>query len=333
MSKPEIEYNIPGRLNIALSVFSVATCLLLLYIATRTSGWQFWAVGFLFSLCANTVFSLMHESVHRVYHPNKRVNEAMGRIAAAIFPTSFTFQRAMHLGHHRRNRTDVEMFDMYYSDDNLFLKYMQWYGLLTGFYWALIPVACMAFLVFPWLLSTTSKQSENSISIMRTGAAAMLSGLKGYSSTIIRIEVLAATTLHVCLIASGFVSWQAWLFCYWMFAVNWGALQYADHAWSPRDIKNGAWNLRVHPLLRVFFLNYHDHKAHHQNPHVSWIHLPKLVKESDAERPGFFEIYWRMWKGPTLTTDPPPAPLDSNLDILISKDSFRSSPAKYPKSL
>ncbi len=37
----------------------------------------------------------------------------------------------------------------------------------------------------------------------------------------------------------------------------------ADHAFSPRDVVNGAWNLRVLPWTRALALNYHHHKAHH----------------------------------------------------------------------
>ena len=32
--------------------------------------------------------------------------------------------------------------------------------------------------------------------------------------------------------------------------MNWSALQYADHAWSPLDVRDGAWDLRINPLVR-----------------------------------------------------------------------------------
>ena len=56
--------------------------------------------------------------------------------------------------------------------------------------------------------------------------------------------------------------------------MNWGGLQYADHAWSERDIKNGAWNLAVPKWMQAVFLNYHYHKVHHQHPRTPWVNLP-----------------------------------------------------------
>jgi len=89
------------------------------------------------------------------------------------------------------------------------------------------------------------------------------------------------------------------------FAVNWSALQYADHAWTERDVRNGAWNLRVNPLVRYLFLNYHHHKAHHQHTNVSWLYLPKYVDYLE-HRPSFLSVYWNMWLGPRPYPEVPP---------------------------
>jgi fatty acid desaturase len=62
-------------------------------------------------------------------------------------------------------------------------------------------------------------------------------------------------------------------------------------------ISEGAWNLKVNPLVRALFLNYHHHLAHHQAPQTPWIHLPKLVRR-DSPQPQFWRIYLRMWLGP-----------------------------------
>jgi len=91
-------------------------------------------------------------------------------------------------------------------------------------------------------------------------------------------------------------NWQGWLLCHWAFALHWSALQYVDHAWSPRDIINGAWNLKVLPISRLFALNYHYHLAHHRYPTVPWIHLPKLLNSSEPQ-PTFWSIYFSLWGG------------------------------------
>ena len=85
--------------------------------------------------------------------------------------------------------------------------------------------------------------------------------------------------------------------CYAAFAINWSSLQYADHAFTVRHVHDGAWNLRVPRPVELLFLHYHHHKAHHQNPQVPWLHLPKYVDFTEP-RPSFFGIWLRMWRGP-----------------------------------
>jgi len=131
----------------------------------------------------------------------------------------------------------------------------------------------------------------------QTSAAAMLTGLNEAPSRRIRLEVLLTLAIQV----GGFVflgwTFAGWAACYGAFAINWSSLQYADHAWSGRDVSSGAWNLRVNPLVRALFLNYHHHRAHHQRPHVPWLHLPKYV-DQDEPRPSFLSVYLKMWRGP-----------------------------------
>jgi hypothetical protein len=118
-------------------------------------------------------------------------------------------------------------------------------------------------------------------------------------------EVLFSAAFQVVLFLSLDLSWAGWLACYWSFALLWCAVQYATHAWTPRDICNGAWDLRVCGLTRAVFLNYHYHLAHHQNPTAPWTALPALVDPS-RPRPGWARIYWSLWLGPRRTTEPDP---------------------------
>ena len=100
---------IPGAFNIVLAVGAIGAATGLLWIASHTDSWVWYGVAIVaFSFVNNTNFSLLHEAVHGIFHPNHRVNEWTGRLLAAYFPTGFTTQRIAHLGHHRRNRTDAE---------------------------------------------------------------------------------------------------------------------------------------------------------------------------------------------------------------------------------
>ncbi len=134
---------VPARLNLALLVGCIVVTVSCLYLASH-GGSLALRIGaaIAFSFINNTMFSLMHEAVHGVFHPNATINEAAGRIAAAFFPTAFSLQRAFHLAHHRNNRSDCERFDLYGPDENRFLKFAQWYCILTGLYWIASPVFC-----------------------------------------------------------------------------------------------------------------------------------------------------------------------------------------------
>ncbi|MCB1192699.1 MAG: fatty acid desaturase [Leptospiraceae bacterium] len=287
--------SIPESLNLALLVFAVFSTIAFLFLSSRTDNWVLkFTFAILFSYSNNTIFSLLHESVHSLFHSTQAINNWAGRIAAAFFPTGFMFQRVCHLGHHSRNRTNAELFDYYQKGENRTLKYLQWYGILTGIYWLLAPLACILYLLFPSFFNVSGKTSKI---YKQTGANAMLSGFESAPTIQIRLEILFTIFIQTSVFVLLGISFSDWFLCYFAFALNWCSLQYADHAWSPLDIKNGAWNLRVNKLVQYIFLNYHHHLAHHQHPEVSWIHLPSYV-DFEKTRPYFWKIYLKMWLGP-----------------------------------
>jgi fatty acid desaturase len=289
---------IPGGLNLLLAGAVIVSNATLLWLASHASAW--WAIAMAavaFSYTNNTNYSLLHECVHGKFHQRRAVNEWMGRVFAAWFPTAFTFHRVCHLGHHRRNRTEVERFDYYTAEDNRVLKFVQWYGILTGFYWLIPPLGCLLVLLTPRRLLLRLIDSRGSQIAEHTGAEAMLGGLASAPGGVMRAEILLSAAWQVTAWMLLDLSWTGWLACYAAFALNWSALQYADHAWSELDVENGAWNLRVGRTVQYVFLNYHHHLAHHQHPHVPWIHIGRFV-DFDAPRPRFLAMYLRMWAGP-----------------------------------
>ena len=288
---------IPVAWNLALTALGIATASTCLWIACHAgSVWIRLAAALVFSYVNNTLFSLLHESVHGVLHPDRRWNEALGRVLAAFFPTALGFQRVFHLGHHRRNRTEAEQFDYLRPGDNRFLKLAQWYAILTGLYWVFSPLGCLVYLISPRSFRSALVRGESGVAA-QTSAEAMLSGFDERPSAVMRLEILLSIAVQAALFLALGLDWAGWLLCYAAFAVNWSSLQYADHAWSKLDVHDGAWNLRVNPVIRFLFLNYHHHRAHHQHPSVPWIHLPRHVDLAE-ERPTFLGIWLGMWRGP-----------------------------------
>ncbi|HXD10517.1 MAG TPA: fatty acid desaturase, partial [Anaerolineales bacterium] len=263
---------VPGKLNIFLALVTIVVTLSMLWIASHTgSALWFIASVIAFAFLNNTVFSLLHEAVHGIFHPNLAVNNWAGRILAAFFPTGFTFQRIAHLGHHRRNRTDAELFDYYKPGDNLLFKYVQWYGILTGIYWLIPPLASLLFLFTPVpLIKRIMAYSESSDISYQTSADGMLSGYKNAPFGRIKGEILLTIFIQIAIFYLLDLSLWGWLACYAAFGFNWSSLQYTDHAFAERHVYDGAWNLRVNKIVQYLFLNYHHHKVHHQNPSISW---------------------------------------------------------------
>jgi fatty acid desaturase len=292
------EMPIPATLNVVVLAVAISTASACLYWASHASSvWVMWLAAIAFSFANNTLFSLLHEAVHGLFHPKASVNRWAGRIAAAFYPTSFCIQRAFHLNHHKNNRSDLEQFDYIRETDSRFLKYAQWYSILTGIYWLFSPVFCILYSFSPGLFRIPQLRDENRIIGHQTSASPYLNCLAPLSLTTIRYEVLLSILIQVLLFRTLDLSLTGWLCCYACFAVNWSSLQYADHAFSPLDRRNGAWNLKVNPFVKAIFLNYHDHLSHHRSPDVPWPYLPRL-KVASHRQPSFLRIYREMWKGP-----------------------------------
>lgn len=315
------DFPIPGRLNILIAILTVGACAGILYWTNQQADWWLFVLGAIaFSFANNTAFSLLHEATHGLAHKNRKINNAIGRVVAALFPTSFTMQQLYHLGHHRRNRTDAEMFDLYYPGDSIALKKFIIYGTVFGIYWSSPFISCLIFLFNPHLLFKAD--FKNSRFMQALSADHMLGGLdKALVKTgTVRAEIIFTIFFQASLIYFLGLSWGTWLACYWAFSINWGSLQYADHVGAKRDIREGAWNLKVNPIAQKVFLNYHLHLVHHRFPNLPWIHLPKKLDLNDPQ-PTFTSKLWEFLTGPRLATEPSPT-LDKSFEAVI----FRGTP-------
>ena len=54
---------------------------------------------------------------------------------ALFFPAPFHLIRQGHIGHHMRNRSDDEAFDLYFDEDKPVWRWLYWYGIITGIFW------------------------------------------------------------------------------------------------------------------------------------------------------------------------------------------------------
>jgi fatty acid desaturase len=263
-----------------------------------------------FAFVNNVPFALMHEAVHGVGARTPQRNYALGLFASWMFPTSFTMQTAAHLGHHVRNRTDQDLYDYYLPNESRLVRNVWLYGgNLLGLYWFCIPLSNALYLVGTPLY-------RSPLFVERVAPAL---GFGPYVRDLAKLppgrvwaEIAAAFGYQGALWWVLGFSWQGWLLAHWLFALHWSALQYVDHAWSPRDVMRGAWNLKVSIPAGLLALNYHYHLAHHVNPDAPWTELPQLAA-GDADRPTFWQIYWSLWRNGVQPAPPMGAPANRSL--------------------
>lgn len=270
----------------------------LLWVASHADSWWL-SIGaaLAFSYTANTLFALLHESVHGLLLPSAKWNRRLGRVASAFFPTSLTLQRGFHLTHHRNNRSPQERFDYIEPGDIAWAKRLHWYGILTGLYWVVTQLGLLVYLVAPVLLRIPVLRRASSRLARQSSSRAYLEVFDHVDGVTVRVELLASFAFQALAFVALDLSFAGWALCYASFAVHWSGLQYADHAFSPLDPQDGAWNLRASGFSRAMFLNYHYHLAHHRHPNTPWLYLGQYVDRSEPQ-PSFLRIWLTMWRGP-----------------------------------
>jgi fatty acid desaturase len=301
---------IPEKRNVAIFLLTVPVLWGLLWTASHMSiGFALLAAWF-FAMFNHVPFSLLHESVHGVLLKNKKSNYLFGVICGAFFPTSQTLQKVAHLGHHRRNRTNSEMYDYYLPSESKTLRnFMLYSGNLCGMYWFCIPLSNLIYILAPWLY--TSKWFVQGVA-RHGGFEPYVREIAAEPKLRIWLECVFSLVYQVAIFLVLGLTWKGWLLCHFAFALHWSALQYVNHAWSPRDIIHGAWNLKVSSISSALALNYHYHLAHHRYPALPWIHLPKHVKPED-DRPTFWKIYFSLYGG----TRPAPPMLEQDQTLIM----------------
>ncbi|MBI2366721.1 MAG: fatty acid desaturase [Deltaproteobacteria bacterium] len=107
---------IPVALNLFLACFHVAVNLyqffiLPLWLLPASPAWAWTLLPLVF--LNNPYWSLIHEAIHDLFHPARKVNAFFGRFMAMSFGAPFRILRLSHLLHHKLNRLPVEGTEYY----------------------------------------------------------------------------------------------------------------------------------------------------------------------------------------------------------------------------
>jgi fatty acid desaturase len=292
---------IPDRLNVFLVALVFCGGVALLWLGSQVTAWYaVLGVGVLFSYLMLTNYALLHEAAHGNLHSRPRINYGLGIIAGLLFPIPFRLMRTTHQNHHNHNRTDQEIFDLYYPTDNRFLKVAQWYCLLCGLFWPLVPLGAVLFAVCPGLLRSRMFKDADP-----ARGTAIVANLEGSALRAIRLELLLIVVVFAALFWVLELHWQQTLVLYACFSFNWSTRQYVGHAFSRRDVIEGAWNLRHYDWMSWLLLHGEYDLNHHRRPDVPWYYLPRLSPPEEPRR-SYWGQYWRQWLGPRLCDEPAP---------------------------
>jgi fatty acid desaturase len=293
------KYPVPAVLNTTIIVVCTALYFLLLELGTKADSlWQTALFGLALGIVMIPVYSLIHEAEHGILLPNEKWNTAAGRLLCLLFIVSFSFFRHCHLRHHKKNRTDLEMWDLYYEHQTKWKRYGNLYGMMLGCGYLALWLSVILFSVYPKVVYTKFFQRHTEIGGFLEGSN------QEQKLRLFRLESIGVIFFQAFIFALFQWPFLPWLFMFLLHGLVWSSQNYVNHAFSPRDIINGAHNLKMPVWLKFVYLNFNVHLAHHQHPGIPWIHLPRFIK-TDKTRISIFKNYLRLWKGPVLTHEAP----------------------------
>lgn len=293
---------IPVRRNAAIVVAITVVQLGALVLVSQVA-WGWWVVPVLvvFGVTGISTYQAMHEAEHGMLFHGPIANDLGGVWLAALFGGPFSFLRACHLGHHARNRTRDECFEIVWPGQSMLVRWPLFFVFFLGGFWALVPLSCVFLAISPPALRRTF--------VNRSKASAMVQGMPPHWMKRIRVEALFVIALHGGLLATGLVTPLAWIACYGALALAWSSQNYLGHAHDESfQVVDGAFNLDVNRAYGAWIMNFHWHLAHHQNPQVPWVHLPRYDDRTRPHR-GYARAYAEFLRGPVRGTHDVAAPM------------------------
>jgi fatty acid desaturase len=288
---------IPWRINtIVIALQLVAFAAIIYAAALADSTWEVALLACAFAIVGNSIYASVHEAEHGMLFPWRPLNDFVGAGLALLFPAPYHLIRQGHLGHHLRNRSDDEAFDLYFAGESRIWKSLELYGILTGCYWAIVVASNIAVLICPFLLKRKYFEFDRP-------SAAFMESLNPRYWRLIQLEAALAIALHASIIVSLSIPIWRYLAVYFGFGFSWSAMQYVHHYGTERHVLLGARNLWLFAPLDWLWLNHNWHRTHHQHPTIPWLYLPQVGKQADSSRGFLLWHYFRMWRGPRRATE------------------------------
>jgi fatty acid desaturase len=272
--------DIPIALNITLAGCHTAVNLyqffiLPLWLLPLNLKWAWTLVPL--ALLNNPFWSLLHEAIHDLFHPNRRVNMFFGRVMSVMFGSPFQILRLSHLLHHKLNRTPKEATETYEpGKSSIFaVAFGYYFQILGGLYLVEFLSPLLFFLPRSWV-KTFRQQFIKPVTV---SGILMQNWSREEVMREIRIDgILIAAWLGASLFAYG----SYWPLLIAILAARGVLISFLDNVYHYRTPINDifyASNLWLPRSTTRVLLNFNLHGIHHQNPAIPWIRLPAAFGE------------------------------------------------------
>jgi fatty acid desaturase len=298
---------IPIGINLGLAVFYVAVNLyqfvfLPLLLLPRSLAWA-WTLLPL-ALLTNPYWSLIHETIHDLFHPNRNVNAFFGRFLSILFGAPLRILRMSHLVHHKLNRRPVEGTEYYDRAKGTKARAAPGYffQIVLGLY--LVELLSPVYFLLPKRLLVRVQKSF----IPPDGVSGLL--MQNWLGAEALREIRFDGLLTILWLTLSFLCYGAhWPLLAAVLLARAFLISFLDNVYhyaTPVDDVFYARNLRLPAAGAKLLLHFNLHGVHHINPAIPWIDLPEAFDVEGGKYHGeYFAAALSQLRGPIALQDLP----------------------------
>lgn len=289
---------LPVRLNLTLSgliITAIMAQMFIMPVALAGYPWVMAAIILILTPLNTPFWSLIHEAVHRNFHPYASGNEWAGRIMSIFFGASFDVLRFGHLMHHQYNR---EWESEIYGDgqNRTLFTLNHYFKMLGGLY---VTEVLVSFLIAIAPLPIAHRIARASFTDVRHQQAVLSGLLKPRIVNRLRLDCVLIVALYAYVF---FLFGSAWPVALWLIASRAIIISLMDNAYhygTPGDNSVIAKELAVPGPIARFILNFNHHATHHHNVGLPWTELEKAHKDQSVSyTEGLAKALLVQFKGP-----------------------------------
>ena len=266
-----------------------------------SSPW--WALTLLPLAALNNPFwSLLHEAIHDMFHPSRRINRWAGRLLAVFFGSPFLVLRLSHLLHHKLNRSPVEATELYAPEKTSKARASLGYfaHILGGLY--LLELASPLLFFLPKAILRRMEKKYFSGADLPGNLMRGLMREEGIRE--MRVDGLVILALLAASAASYGARWP-WLAVILLaraFLISF--LDNVYHYGTPVDDTFYARNLSLPRVFSAGLLHFNLHGIHHRNPAIPWAGLSEAFRrEAGVFEGNYFLAALSQFSGPLTRSE------------------------------